>query len=290
MAEFFYEKRFPVSVVMEGLREARNVKREIALRTLSNDDENHMIPLVTPYCSDASKISCIIYRNSRILVNDLEIGNLFENDILTAFENGKNLKKHLVHASLPVDEMPGTFSCGRSRCKTCDSISKPNLLCGPSGSFRIMGSFTCTSTNLICGITCLKCGLIYIGETSKLLGTRFRRHANDVIHNRAERSDVALHFNNCCNSDSSNMCIRCVITVHEPSKWKIEEAKLIKRVGTWHFLAWIGRTHHYGGLFFWGIFLICVVWVHFIWFNLVRSGVGCECFAQIFRPFVIYRL
>ena len=54
-----------------------------------------------------------------------------------------------------------------SRCKTC----------------KITDHFTCTSANVIYCITCTYCKKIYIGETGRRLGDRFREHLRNVERN-----------------------------------------------------------------------------------------------------------
>ena len=171
-------------------------------------------------------------RNARILAGDSDIGGCFDNNIVTAYKNQKNLRKHLVRASLPTDEIPGTFTCVRNRCKTCEHVSNEAVVSGPMSSFDVRRSFTCTSKCVIYAITCLKCGLLYIGETSQLLGTRFRQHVGDVTRKRCDKSDVATHFNNCCAGDINQMSIRGLIYVQDATQRKVQEAKLIKRLGT----------------------------------------------------------
>ena len=56
--------------------------------------------------------------------------------------------------------------------------------------------FTCTSANVIYCITCTLCNKLYIGETGRRLGDRFREHHRDVKKNDRDASKpVARHFN-----------------------------------------------------------------------------------------------
>ena len=57
-------------------------------------------------------------------------------------------------------------------------------------------SFTCTSANVIYCITCTLCNKLYIAETGRRLGDRFREHLRDVKKNDKDASKpVARHFN-----------------------------------------------------------------------------------------------
>ena len=68
--------------------------------------------------------------------------------------------------------------------------------CGQKRSTKITDRFTCTSANVIYCITCTLCKKIYIGETGRRLGDRFREHLRDVERNDKDASKpVDRHFN-----------------------------------------------------------------------------------------------
>ena len=93
--------------------------------------------------------------------------------------------------------MPGTFHCNRSVCNTCTYVSIFTVIVGPFDTFDIQQSFSCTSDNIVYCIFCSKCDVLYIGETGRRLGDRFREHLYDIKHKRIEKSEVAKlrHFN-----------------------------------------------------------------------------------------------
>ena len=68
-------------------------------------------------------------------------------------------------------------------------------LSGPKRSIKITDHFTCTSANVIYCITCTVCKKLYIGETGRRLGDRFREHLRDVEKDDKNASKpVARHF------------------------------------------------------------------------------------------------
>ena len=231
MSQFFYERGYPQPVVRDALAKASQISRSESLESQACDSITK-IPLVIPYCDVARRIVSIVRRNVRVLADDSDIGGCFDNNIVTAYKNQKNLRQHLVRASLPSDQIPGTFPCARSRCKTCEHVCRDTVVSGPMGGFDVRGSFSCTSKGVIYAITCLNCSMLYIGETSQFLGTRFRQHVNDVCRGRREKSDVATHFNDCCAGDTNQMSIRGLLYVQDTTQRKIREAKLIKSLGT----------------------------------------------------------
>ena len=164
MCTFFHARGYPEPVVRSAKERVLNVHREecLAEKTAMPSDK---IPLVVPYDNFGQRVVNIIKKNAKILQRDADIGNLFENNIVTAFSNHKNLKSILVRSKLFSSEIPGTFTCGEPRCKMCDFVTSATTFTGPTGSFQVRKSFTCTSTGVVYCILCTKCGDLYIGET-----------------------------------------------------------------------------------------------------------------------------
>ena len=111
-------------------------------------------------------------------------------------ECDKNLGNFLVRSAFQTSGQPGTFKCSRARCKTCPFICNVEKLSGPKRSIQITDHFTWTSANVIYCITCTLCKKVYIGETGRRLGDRFREHLCDVEKDDKNASKpVARHFN-----------------------------------------------------------------------------------------------
>ena len=102
----------------------------------------------------------------------------------------------LVRSTFKTIKKPGTFKCARSRCKTCPFVQNADKISGPKRTVKITDRFTCTSANFIYCITCTLCKKLYIGETGRRLGDRFRKHLCDVEKDDKDASKpFARHFN-----------------------------------------------------------------------------------------------
>ena len=100
----------------------------------------------------------------------------------------------LVRSALKNDQQPNTFQCARARYKTCPFILNTYRISGPKRS-KITDRFSFTSANVIYCITCAFCKKLYIGETGRRLGERFREHLRDVEKdNKDESKPVARYF------------------------------------------------------------------------------------------------
>ena len=105
----------------------------------------------------------------------------FQKNILTVYCNTKNLEHRLVRGKLSSNEIPGTFACGKSKCKMCSFVLNTDSVTGPTGNFTIKSLFSCASRNVIyCNIS-IKCGDLYIGETGGELRKRLGEHRRDVL-------------------------------------------------------------------------------------------------------------
>ena len=106
------------------------------------------------------------------------------------------------------------FKCARARCKTCPFICNVEKLSGPKRSIKITDHFTCTSANVIYCITCTLCKKLYIGETGRRLGDRFREHLCDIEKDDKNASKpVARHFN-LPNHSMQHMTV-CGLSLHQ---------------------------------------------------------------------------
>ena len=175
----------------------------------------------------------IILKNFKLLQNDKETSRIFSLPLLISFKRNKNISDFLVRSTLKSDESPGTFKCTRNRCKTCPFIQNTGRVTGPKRSIKITDRFTCTSANVIYCIKCTLCKKIYIGETGRRLGDRFREHLRDVERNDKDASKpVARHFN-LPNHSIQNMAI-CGLSMHQGNteSRKNLEQKYIFRLGS----------------------------------------------------------
>ena len=112
-------------------------------------------------------------------------------------------------------------------------IHNVEKITGPKRSIKITDRFTCTSANVIYSITCTLCKKIYIGETGRRLGDRFREHLRDVERNDKDASKpVARHFN-LPNHSSQHITI-CSLSLRQGNtkSRKNLEQKFIFQIGT----------------------------------------------------------
>ena len=95
------------------------------------------------------------------------------------------------------DTLDSISKCGIKNCKTCSilitSSDFSSNLTGKRFTTKCLEPLNCTSRNLIYGIECSLCGLIYVGETGNNLRSRMNGHRSGV--NRSVDLELYKHFN-----------------------------------------------------------------------------------------------
>lgn len=230
MRSFFLARDYPDYVVDNAMKKVRNIKRDSLLRENPKSQE-HKIPLVLTYHQTVSRIPHVVHKNWHHLSEDEEIGNRFCKKPVTAYRRGRNLKDMLMYNDLrEIPTPPGTFACKRSRCKTCPYVLHIPTITGPKSSFKINHSHSCTTMNVVYCIVCVKCSMLYIGETKRRLADRFREHLR-LVRIKDMSSEVAVHFNT-CQHDMDDMRVTVLKTFHNDVDRKVFEHFMINKLGT----------------------------------------------------------
>ena len=232
MCQFFEKRGYPASVIQAAHHRAQQIDRQSTLQT-SQKEKNDRIPFTLTFHPRNNPVKAIILNNFKILQNDPETGAIFSQPPLISFKRDKNVGNFIVRSAFKTIERPGTFKCARSRCKTCPFVRNADKISGPKRSVKITDRFTCTSANVIYCITCTLCKKLYIGETGRRLGDRFREHLRDVEKDDKDASKpVARHFN-LPNHSKEHMSI-CGLSLHQGTtdSRKNLEQRFIFQIGT----------------------------------------------------------
>ena len=230
MRAFFLARDYPPSVVDKALKKVSKINRDTLLHQNPRSPE-HKIPLVLTYHHTVSQIPYVVHKNWHHLSEDDDVGNRFGKRPVTAFRSGRNLKNILMYKDLhEISTPPGTFSCGRRRCVTCPCVINIPTVTGPKSAFKIYHSYSCTSKNVVYCIVCAKCSMLYVGETMRRLGDRFREHLRK-IRIKDMSSEVAVHFNT-CGHDIDDIRVTVLKSCHTDAERKEFERLMINSLGT----------------------------------------------------------
>ena len=226
MREFFVQRGYPTSLLDTAFSKASQIPRSETLsNSVTNVTDHNRTPLVLTFHPFNFKVRDVIRKNFHILKSDPETSSTFSSNPLVSFRYSKNIRETLVHSSLPLELS--------SPCGTCKFIDSSTTISAPKFVYHNKHHFTCTSSHLIYCISCSRCGMLYIGETGRCLGTRFAEHRRAVTSNHANQP-VARHFNNGshCVSDMKIRAL-CPISGSNDSR-KRQEMCLISKLGAVH--------------------------------------------------------
>ena len=116
--------------------------------------------------------------------------------------------------------------CGTKRCLCCKSLDSDNCYksfsTGHKFVFDKTGIFTCKTKFVIYLITCMKCGIQYVGQTRQELHCRLNGHRHSIDKDKLS-TYLCQHFNSAGHSfsDISLQIIDCV----DSTQMSAEEAK-----------------------------------------------------------------
>lgn len=233
MSSFFLARGYPQNVVTKALQQASDKTRAELLHATRYENTNSRIPLVLTYHPGMNQVKDVIYRNFYLLQDDPEVGTLFTHPPLLAYRRDTSIQDMVVHSKVTPGNtgIPGTFTCGRNRCITCHHVSQKTNIIGPKGNFQIKQHFTCITTGVVYCIECQQCGELYIGETGRRLGDRFRQHVYNARKKLYNTGEVAKHFNKPGHS-YTDMTVSTLLQVSDTASRKQLESNIILRLGT----------------------------------------------------------
>ena len=122
----------------------------------SSTDVNKRIPLVLTYQPTNIQVKNVIFENYPIISTNHETRDIFDQPSLLSWKKDNNLQ-HLLVSSATSHPSGSNQPCNRPRCKTCKFITDTKAVSCHKSKFNVTDTFTCTSTNLIYCIQCLKC-------------------------------------------------------------------------------------------------------------------------------------
>ncbi len=136
--------------------------------------------------------------------------------------------RHIYHK----DQTHKTIPCNSTKCKVCPSIDSKGTFCSSITGTCFSASYnaTCATRNVIYLISCKKCSIQYVGETTQPLRVRFNQHRNAVF-NKKKDTLIVRHFNQRDHA-ASDMQIR-VLRVINDCELKAAKCRLLAAEDLW---------------------------------------------------------
>ena len=180
-----------------------------------NQDKSACTPLVVTYHPTLPSLHSTTKWHHSILHASEQLWGAFPLPPLSAFHHPRNLRDHLVRATLTSTphELPGNRPCRDSQCKTCPILVATNEFSShkTGTDFKLKIKASCKLSNVIYLTTCRRFGHQYVGEIGQPLHRRINSHPFDTTHGRTDESPVAEHFN----SDSHSIADMTVMVINQ---------------------------------------------------------------------------
>ena len=227
MLDFFRRRSYPETVLISAVNRIKGMTRQDTFKSSVSDqcDRSKFILTFHPHNFKARQV---ILKNRPILMADPLTQQVFKKPPLFAFRRDRSLRDILVRSHLPTMKAHiGTKGCNRNRCNTCPYVMEINNISFPLEKFLIKDGFTCTSRNVIYAILCKRCNKIYVGETGRRLGDRFREHLYNI--NKQAQCPVSKHFNSVDHNGISDIAVTGILYASNTHDRIHMENRLIKR-------------------------------------------------------------
>ena len=173
-------------------------------------------------------IATILSKYRRILEISEELKPITDSKTLVVQKRATNLKQLLTRADInPQQIEKGSSPCGKT-CAACPFLQGTDHITSwkTKEKIKIQGCFNCKTKNVIYIISCKKCGLQYVGQSSNTFQERFRGHLADIRQGNNVKP-VSCHFT------SVNVTIVAQTTDNLNIRLRTEET-WISRLGTKH--------------------------------------------------------
>ena len=138
------------------------------------------------------------------MVQDPHLKEIFPKPPLVSYRRQKNIRETVIRAAVPPPpkreqrKRHGMTKCNKAKCVTCSYVKVGKSIKSNANNFTvdINCEADCTTTNSVYCLSCLKCGLQYIGTTKKEIKERFKEHKGYVTNFQNHQDKITgAHFN-----------------------------------------------------------------------------------------------
>ena len=198
--QHFKDRNYPEELIDKAISKAASLSRDDALKSVTKSD-SEIIPFVCTFNPSLPNIGKTINQYWGLLKNSSKqsVINLYECKPIVAYKRPCNLQDVLIHSNFnnSVTKECKVSKCRRTRCSHCKHITESTEFSSSvlSKSFQVKHNLTCSSSDVVYLITCKRCKLQYVGQTSQKCSVRMNSHKFDIKHFPNSFTTVAEHFN-----------------------------------------------------------------------------------------------
>lgn len=189
-----YSRGYKWSKMWEDLKYVWYYYEDRELDKRNDKINQNLFPIVVTYDNVGRQLG-YMYKNI------LQKSNLFDNSkLILAYKNHQNIGKSLISSKLKTaDKIANkkflSKKCSNTGCKACNYVVECRTFSShnTNKTFNLKHNITCKSKNLIYLITCTKCHMQYVGQTSRTLADRINNHLSCIRTHKD--TPISIHFN-----------------------------------------------------------------------------------------------
>ena len=209
--------------------------REKALEKVEKTKSDR-VTFAVKYHPSLPSVANIVKKHWCSMTREKRLKEIFPKPPMVAYQQHSNLRSQLVRAKLPNGENNrktiGMKKCIKG-CSVCSYLKDTKHIKSRKTGERVemKNKFNCNSAGVVYMVECHKCGIQYIGQTTRKFKARMGEHIND-IKNKKDKA-IPNHFNSKGHklSDFRTMIIERVVP--NDTHWLLEREEMwIKRLET----------------------------------------------------------
>ncbi len=192
---------------------------------------------------DSSIESCFLDERPQIVYKrGKTIGNVVTSTrFRTAFDQTDCENIEILASLLHENDTRCSFAvskCKKPRCLCCDHIMVGSHFYDSSSSriYRIDRNYNCGSSNLIYLIKCLRCDVLYVGQTTRYFRERLNNHRSDIRLNKL--TAVGKHFNEPLHTVNDLK----IMPIHDVSRLSVDQRLMVEN----RFMTLLNTKYPYG--------------------------------------------
>lgn len=202
LEKYFLDRNYPLSIIQEAFDKILPLSQNDALQE-SSAEKHLVIPFTITFCPSLPNIGEILNKYWDLLKlspNESVRQVYLSYKPILAFRRPINLQDQLVRTAFSLEDNIGKSNiCGKKRCTHCSNINVGSTFTShvTGEKYKLFCNSDCTSKNVIYLVTCKKCQMQYVGQTSQSVSRRMNSHRFDICNfeDPLFSTTVATHFN-----------------------------------------------------------------------------------------------
>ena len=226
MATHFFRRGYDHENIHTSILKAWRLNRDDLLQpkeTTNSTTDNNPILLITTFDPHLNPLTSIVDNNWDLLCRNTSTRWLYDKHFKKGLRRLPNLREMLVSSKLqPQLSLTKPITrpdlCNNPNCRYCPRINRSGNIISPydKQSWYTKTHVNCNSHNLVYAIQCNQCTILYVGQTSNNIKTRFSSHFYDI--NKKPHTVVSLHFNDPSHNKIDDVQIYVLAFIKTPSK------------------------------------------------------------------------